>query len=215
MKQSSRFAVAFVALVAAMVPAAAQQQTPRPAAPAQPAPAQPERAARPLPPKGATIVVIDISVVARDSVAARAMRSQVDRQQAALRTEDEKTDKDLRAAEQELVQQRTILAPDAFNQRRRDFERRVTEAQQASQNKRRDLEEAFGAAQRRIETAVNEIVIEIAKENDYKVVVPRAVVVASHDAVDITDEVLQRLNRKVPSIALALPAAAPAPAPRR
>jgi Skp family chaperone for outer membrane proteins len=215
MKQSSRFAVAFVALVAAMVPAAAQQQTPRPAAPAQPAPAQPERAARPLPPKGATIVVIDISVVARDSVAARAMRSQVDRQQAALRTEDEKTDKDLRAAEQELVQQRTILAPDAFNQRRRDFERRVTEAQQASQNKRRDLEEAFGAAQRRIETAVNEIVIEIAKENDYKVVVPRAVVVASHDAVDITDEVLQRLNRKVPSISLALPAAAPAPAPRR
>jgi len=198
-----------------MVPAAAQQQTPRPAAPAQPAPAQPERAARPLPPKGATIVVIDISVVARDSVAARAMRSQVDRQQAALRTEDEKTDKDLRAAEQELVQQRTILAPDAFNQRRRDFERRVTEAQQASQNKRRDLEEAFGAAQRRIETAVNEIVIEIAKENDYKVVVPRAVVVASHDAVDITDEVLQRLNRKVPSISLALPAAAPAPAPRR
>jgi len=222
MRQFNRYVATLVAvatLAAVAFPALAQQQQ-RPApvqpAPQRPAQAQPEqRAPRPLPAKGTSAVVIDIALVARESVAARAMRSQVERQQAALRADEEKTDKDLRTAEQELVQQRTILAPEAFNQRRRDFERRVNEAQQSSQSKRRDLEEAFASAQRRIEVAMNEIVIEIAKENEYKVVLPRAVIVASHDAVDITDEVLQRLNRKVPSVPLALPAAAPAPAQRR
>ncbi len=160
------------------------------------------------------LVIIDIAQVVRDSAAAKVMRSQAERQQAALRAEDEKTDKDLRAAEQELVQQRTILAPEAFNQRRRDFERRVSEAQQSAQSKRRDLEEAFSAAQRRLEAAMNEIVIEVAKENDYKAVLPRAIIVASHDQIDITDEILQRLNKKVPTVSLSTPAAS-APAPRR
>ena len=196
-------------LASAALPASAQQQRP-----ATPAPAAPAAAPRPLPPKGALLVIIDIAQVVRDSAAARAMRTQAERQQAALRAEDEKTDKDLRAAEQELVQQRTILAPEAFNQKRRDFERRVNEAQQSAQGKRRDLEEAFAAAQRRIEAAMNEVVIEVAKENDYKAVLPRAVVVASHDSIDITDEVLQRLNKKIPTVSVSTPAAA-APATRR
>jgi Skp family chaperone for outer membrane proteins len=196
-------------LASAALPASAQQQRP-----ATPAPAAPAAAPRPLPPRGALLVIIDIAQVVRDSAAARAMRTQVERQQAALRAEDEKTDKDLRAAEQELVQQRTILAPEAFNQKRRDFERRVNEAQQSAQGKRRDLEEAFAAAQRRIEAAMNEVVIEVAKENDYKAVLPRAVVVASHDSIDITDEVLQRLNKKIPTVSVSTPAAA-APATRR
>lgn len=218
MKKSTRLAttlVAITAFAAAALPAFAQQQQPRPA-PAQPtqqrpAPAQPaERPPRPLPPKGAAVVIMDIALVVRDSAAAKAMRGQAERQQAALRAEDEKIEKDLKTAEQELVQQRTILAPEAFNQRRRDFERRVNEAQQASQGRRRDLEEAFAGAQRRIEAAMNEIVIEIAKDNEYRVVLPRAVIVASHDQVDITDEVLQRLNRKLPTVSVALPAAVPA-----
>lgn len=220
MKKSVRFLSTLVAITvfASAAPVDAQQQQqprPAPAQPAQPRPAQPaaqpaERPPRPLPAKGSAIVVIDIALVVRDSAAARNMRTQIERQQATLRAEDEKTDKDLRTAEQELVQQRTILAPEAFNQRRRDFERRVAEAQQAAQSRRRDIEEAFATAQRRIEGAMNEIVIEIAKENDYRVVLPRAVVVASHDQVDITDEILQRLNRKLPSVSIAVPAAAPA-----
>jgi Skp family chaperone for outer membrane proteins len=200
--------VAFVAFVLILPPAVAQQQ-PRPAQPAQPRPAQPaeQRPPRPLPPKSTAMVVIDIAMVVRDSAAAKTMRSQAERQQTAMRAEDEKIEKDLRAAEQELVQQRTILAPEAFNQRRRDFERRVNEAQQAAQAKRRDFEETMAGAQRRIEAAMTEIVLEIAKDNDYKIVIPRAVIVASHDQVDITDEVIQRLNKKVPTVSIAAPPA--------
>lgn len=209
-----------VALASVVVPAFAQQQqrpAPAPTAPAaQPQrPAQPaERAPRPLPPKGSTLVIIDIALVARDSVAAKSMRTQAERQTAALRAEEEKTNNELKAAEQELVQQRTILAPEAFNQRRRDFERRVNEAQQTAQNKRRDLEEAFAAAERRIEAAMKEIVLEVANENDYKTVLARGVVVAAHPQIEITDEVLQRLNKKIPSVSLSTPAAS-APATRR
>ena len=199
--------VGVLALIAS--PALAQQQRPaQQPAPAQRPAAQPaERALRPLPPKGTQIVIIDIGMVVRDSAAARTMRSQADRQQAAMRAEEEKTEKDLRAAEQELVQQRTILAPEAFNQRRRDFERRVNEAQQGAQAKRRDFDEAMQGVQRRIEASMTEIVLELAKENEYKIVMPRAAVVASHDQVDITDEVIQRLNKKLPNVAIPAPAA--------
>lgn len=179
----------------------AQQPAQRPAQPAAPA-----AAPRPLPAKGTNIVIVDIAVIERNSSAHRAFRTQEERQRQQQQADEIKMENELRAADQDLAQQRTILSPEAYNQRRRDLEKRVADTTQGVQNRRKELNDAFGAAFNRIQAAVGDVIKELVTENDYKVVLARQVVVMSQDVVDITDEVVTRLNKKMPTINVALPA---------
>lgn len=215
MKPFSHLAASVVglALFALAVPVAFAQQPAqqRPAQPAQPRPAQPAPAAapaqaRPLPPKGTDIVIIDVGTIERNSLVHKAYRAQEERHRTAQQTEEIKLDNELRAADQELAQQRTILSPEAFNTRRRDLEKRIADTTQGVQNRRKEIGDAFVSAFNRIQATVGEVVKEIAAENDYKVVLARQVVVVSQDAVDITDEVVNRLNKKMATINVAIPA---------
>src|SRR5690606_23378534 len=78
------------------------------------------QAADPLP--QARIAFIDVQGVLRASEAARTVRDQIEAQRSRYQEEISKQERELRAMEQELVQQRSVLAPDAFQQRRQQFE---------------------------------------------------------------------------------------------
>lgn len=182
-------------------------QQPRPAAPAAPAaPAQPQAPKpQPLPPKGTEVVIVDPALIERTASAVQAIRAQDERQRQTLQSEAAKLETDLKNAEQDLVRQRTILSPEAFTQRRRDFEKRVADAQQSINSRRRDIEETFGAAYNKVQVAMIEVIADLAKENDYKVVLARSQAIIFQNSLDITGEVLQRLNKKMPSVTVQAP----------
>ena len=74
-----------------------------------------------------------------------------------------KKERDLRAAEQELGQQRAVLAPEAFQQRRRDFETRVADVQRDVSAKKRQLDQAFEENITKVREQLITIVDELAK----------------------------------------------------
>jgi outer membrane protein len=178
-----------------------QQGTPQ-RAPAQQAPQQP---AMELPPAGTAIVVVDPQQVMNQSAAADALRAQVEKHRASYQAEVQKQMNDLRNADQELAKQRTLLSPEAYAQRRRDFEKQVSDVEQAAQNRRKEFDRAIGEAQRKIEKALVEIVVEIVQEKNYSVVVNKAGVIIVQTSLDITPEVIRRMNRKLPTVAVVLP----------
>ncbi len=189
--------------------AVAQQQRPqqqpqqqRPAA-APAAPAAPVE----LPPKGTNIVIVDLLAIERDSQAFQSIRQQFERQRTSQQAEVAKLEAELRTAEEDLAKQRAILSPDAYTQRRRDLEKRVGDAQQRVQSRRRDLEQTFSEAGNRVMTNVQQLIIELAEENQYQIVIPRNQVIAVRGALDVTPEVLKRLNRKLPTVNVSVPAA--------
>src|SRR5690349_2012975 len=75
------------------------------------------------------VIVVDIHEIVQKSTAAAAIRKQLEATQKTYSDEFAKKERDLRAAEQELAQQRTVLSADAFAQRRREFESKVQDAQ--------------------------------------------------------------------------------------
>ena len=77
---------------------------------------------------------------------------------------------DLRAADQDLAKQRTVLSPEAYGDRRRDLERRFTDAQQTVQNRRREIDQAAGEAYNKVVGGMLEVVAGLATDNDYKIV---------------------------------------------
>ena len=182
-----------------------QQQRPAQQPQPQPRPAAAPSAPVEMPPNGTPFVVVDILLVLRDSAAAQGIRGQFEKQRTSFQAEIAKQEKNLRAADEDLARQRAILTPEAFAQKRRELEKKVGEAQQAAQGKRRVLDQAFNEAMQQVEKKVFEVVAEIASERDYKLALHKAQVVVVQTSLEITPEVLRRVNQKLPNVAVKLP----------
>lgn len=187
--------------LAVIVAPATQAQQPRQAQ-QQRAPAQ---AAAELPAAGTPIVVADVIQILRDAAAVQSIRSQLEKQRAAYQADLQKQENELRNADQELAKQRAILSPEAFAQRRRELEKRVSDAQQTVQDRRRALDTAFNTAMQKVNEAMVAVVSEIVQERNYQMVLTKTQVVIVQTQLDITPEVMRRLNRKLPTVAVSIP----------
>lgn len=199
----------------AIAPMAAAQQQPqqqqqrpaqRPAAqPAQPqaAPAQPRQPAGPLP--APVIAVVDVDKIRESATAAKSVRDQLTKQQSTYQDDIAKQENDLRNAEQELNKQRTVLAPEAFAQRRQQFEQRVAEFQRQVQARRRQLDEAYKNSMVQVNKVVVDVIQEVAVARGATLMLPRSQIILSAPNMEVTDEVLDLVNRKLPTVKVTLP----------
>jgi Skp family chaperone for outer membrane proteins len=179
----------------------AQQQRPPAAAPQS----APQAAAYELPPAGTAIVVADVVTILRDAQAVQGIRTQIERQRNTYQAELQKQENELRNADQELAKQRALLSPEAFAQKRRELEKRVSDAQQSVQDRRRNLDTGFNTAMQKVNDAMIQVIGEIVSEKNYQIVMTKTQVVIVQTALDITPEVLRRLNRKLPTVAVSIP----------
>jgi outer membrane protein len=171
---------------------------------------QPVRAAEPV--SAPVVIVIDIHEIVQKSSAAVSIRKQLESTQKSYADEFAKKERDLRAAEQDLVQQRSVLSAEAFQQRRRDFETKVQDAQRDSAAKRRQLDQAVEENLQKIREQIIPIVNDLVKETKAQLVISKAAVVMVDKRWELTDEALARLNKKLPSVKVTMPALATAPA---
>ena len=178
----------------------AQTNQPKPAQPQQQAPRASAAALTP-----GSVVVVDVQEIMRSAAAARAIQQQLDAQRASYQDEVNKKESDLRKAEQELTQQRLVLAEDAFNQRRREFENRVNEVQRDVQARKRQLDQAFEDNMGKVRTALLDVIEQMATEAKIGIVLPRNNVVLADRALDMTQEVQARLDKKLPTVKVTLP----------
>lgn len=190
--------------------ALAQQQpaTPRqvPAAPRAPA-AGPAAGAQPalstaLPPKGTHVVFFDVDAVMRASTAMQNVNSQAEKQRAALQADASRQEGELRKGEDELRSQQSVLSADAFSQRRREFENKVSNVQQQLQTRRRNLETNYSETAQKIHQALTEAVVEVMNEQEYQMVMPNTFIFVARSSLDISGEVARRLNRRMPTASM-------------
>ncbi len=174
---------------------AAPQQQPAPQQQAQPLPPRPP--AQPLPPEGTPVVVVDYNAVVYYSNAGQSARAQLDKRAAQLKQEIATQEADLRKVQEDLEKQRSILTPDAFGQRQRDFQTRVNTYQQGIQERGRLMDDAARDTEMRLQKEVNAIIGDIMTEQRYQIVLQKNLIVASQTQLEISDEVLKRLNKKL------------------
>lgn len=146
------------------------------------------------------IAILDVQGVLKRAKAAQDIRSQIETLRTAFQKDVREQEQTLRKADQELAQQRAILSAEAFAARRKEFEGRARAAQQKVQERKRGLERMFGAAMLKVQRAMEEITADIAKERNLAIVLPRQTVVLSETRLDISKEVLTRLDRKLPAV---------------
>ena len=154
--------------------------------------------------KTPVIAVINYAQAIHESKAGESLRQQFDKQRAVYEKEIKKAESRLDEAQQELKQQQAVLSPEAFARKRQEFQQQASELQRRAQDRRRSLDQMRDEGLRQIETVLRDILGEMVKERGYDIVMnagPGAgtIVMASKDMF-ITDEVMERLNKKLPSV---------------
>ncbi len=148
------------------------------------------------------IAVINMQRILRESTAVRSLQQQLDEQRSAYQGEIRQKEEGLRATEQELARQRSVLSAEAFATKRRELEQQVTTLQREIQERKRSLDKGFSDGMSEVQQALVTIVTEIAADNDVDIVLAKASVVLVRPEMEITEEALSRLNDELPSLRL-------------
>lgn len=150
----------------------------------------------------ATIAVVDVQKIMNESKAANSIREQVKKKKSSFQAELDKKEKELQKQDQELAKQRSILSKEAFEQQYKEFRQTAVKAQSEIRAKKLKLDQTFSKAITDVQKKVSEIVANIAKEKNVQIAIARAQVIYAGGAIDITDEVLEKLDDSLSSVSM-------------
>jgi len=149
--------------------------------------------------------VLDVQKILRSAKAVKSIRDQITTYGTAFEKEIEKEREKLRKGNQELARQRTILAPDAFAEKRREFEQQVVEVQRMVQKRQRDLDKSRTVAMAKVNKSYMDIVTKLANERELFMIIRKGQTAFANPSLDVTKEVLDLLNKKQPTVKVVKP----------
>lgn len=145
------------------------------------------------------ILVVDVPSVLGRASAATDIQKQLEGQRKSYQSQIAAQEEKLQAARDELDRQRGVLSQEAFEKKQKEFRSNLASAQKSVQEKKAALESVFNGSMGEIRKAVINVVAQIAKERKANLVLANQQVVLVEKSMDITDEVLDRLNQKYPA----------------
>ena len=154
--------------------------------------------------EGSKLAVLNLEKVMRQSAAGRSLQNQIEEVRAANLAKDRQADEALRAEDQKLNSQRAVLSDESFAQKRKELQSRLIAQRKEFEDRREQFQVAVDKAWFRIRAVVVEVTDAVAAEREIDVVVAQRNTVLLSQDLDITAEVLQRLDQKLGDITLAV-----------
>lgn len=155
--------------------------------------------------KAPVIAVVDVQKIMQESNASKGVSKSFETLRETYQKEISALEDKLRKSEEELRKQQTVLAPDALATKRRDFEKQVGDVQKTVQTRKKALENALNEAMAVVHKNMVEIVADVARERGANLVLARQQFVLVDTNLDVTDTVMERVNKKLPQVALNVP----------
>lgn len=149
------------------------------------------------------IGIVNFAKISQDSKAANSVRTQIQAKQKALQAEVSDKAKALHDEDQALVKQKdTATDKAAFQKKVADFQAKAAAQEREVQNKKVALDKSYAAALEEIQKALQDVVKQVAADKKLNLVLNNGTVLYSDASYDITDEVLKRLDAKLPNVSV-------------
>lgn len=148
----------------------------------------------------AVAAVIDYQRVLRETKAAMGIRDQVDARRKLYQDEIAKEEQKLEEAGKALAKQQGVLSAEAFKGKRDDLQKQVASLQRMVQERRRTLDQTSAVALNQVRNAIIDIVGELSAERGFNLVLPSSAVLLFSPKIDLTEDVIARLDAKLPSV---------------
>ncbi len=166
--------------------------------PAPPLPAMPKGA----PPPTAVIGVLGIPEIMRASTAAQQVEKIIGERREKLNEDAQKEQVVWREMQQALANDRSKLSADQIRAREKELQDRITSAQKTFRDRNRIIQEAgqYGLAQ--IERILVAVIRQVSESRGMNLVLHRAQVALNVNDFDITGQVVEQLNKVLPTVSL-------------
>ncbi len=151
--------------------------------------------------------VVHFQMVLHESSAGKAIQQAIQASEEVFKKEMSSRREKLQQAEQELVKQQSQLSAEAFGKKREDFLHKANDFDRDVQAHRKALEQGVDEASRVIQAATVEIIGAIAHDREISMVLDRAQVIFVDGPLDLTQQVLEKLNSKLPTVQVKIPPA--------
>ncbi len=151
------------------------------------------------------VIVLNLDQIRREAAVVKNINEQIMEFRKGFQAGIQKEEDALRTANQELVKKRAILSPEAFAKQRRDFEQRVIGVQKLVQKRKRQLDQAQVDAMFKVEGQLNKIITDIAQQRRATIVLRRNQTILVARDLDVTADVLARLNKELVSVPVKKP----------
>lgn len=158
-----------------------------------------------------TYAIVDMNKVMREATAGEGIRTELNAKSKQFHTELENQDKSLSAEKEALAQKREGMSSEEFEKKVKELQNKYGNAERLLQERRRTLDVASNTSRNKLLTEATKIIADIAKQKGYATVFTQEAVLLAEPELDITDEVVKRMNTSVKKIAIDWNAANKAP----
>ncbi len=150
----------------------------------------------------AVVAVVNLQRIMTEAKSVVSAREQLQELSARVQQDIAERENKLREEDQQLQQQRSIVAADVFAQRVQEFQGRAAELQQRVRSIRQTLDEALEGTMSRIRGFALEEIAKVADERGVDVVLAQSQIVVARNVLDLTQQALDRLNERVPTVTI-------------
>lgn len=150
------------------------------------------------------IAIVNVDYAMNESKAVQSVQGQMKSFSDKYRKEIDAEEAKLRQQDQELQQQRAILAPEAYAQRREEFQKKVAALQQKARALRQAMDKGYKDTMQRIQKVLFEEVGKLANEMGFNLVLASSQVIVTINDFNITPQAIERLNKRLPDVKLTM-----------
>jgi len=158
--------------------------------------------------KTAKVVIIDFMEIQRTSLAGKDLMRQAENYRAELEAEQQRIQQDIRSTEAELSRQRDILTEDALQEKARAEQQRLSIAERDFRDKNNRIQIAARRAEQELQSKLAPIYQGIMSSHGANIIMDRSQMILSGSGMDVTREVIEKLDIAMPSIKLVVPESA-------
>ncbi len=151
------------------------------------------------------IIVVDFDRVSRESLVGKDIAAQTQSFRVDLENSARSIQSNLADEEEELKKQRSIISQEAFNERVRAFQQKAQRRQAELQQIDRQSGQAMQQANLEVQRALRPIVREVMETKGANMVIDKALVSHHVSGLDVTTEVIEKLDKVMPSFDVSLP----------
>lgn len=151
------------------------------------------------------VVIVDVQRVLSESAAGKNIQSQFDKEQARIEEEAAKKDAALKSKRDELVKKQPDMEKDEFVRQGNQFQQEIATARNALSAHSRNLKAATAEAVKKLRLQMVQVVSDLANEEGYALVMSKQNIILAEKSMDVTGDVVARLNKAVKKIKVDLP----------
>ena len=146
------------------------------------------------------VLIVNLQYVVSQSKSGVSLRKQSEALNKEVIDLRDDVSKDLQAKGQKLEEEKTLLAPEVFQERVNALQTEAESKQQELQTKVQKIQEAIQRASASTDSVMSPILTEIVNEKGAKILLDRQAILFGDPKLDISAEVVKRLNKRLPNI---------------